>query len=90
MTTPETDFEKTRELGWKIYNEKIKHLVEPQEKGKFLVIDVLTGDYAVDRDVMTAREKLKAKSPDAVSYLMRIGFPAPYHIHSPRIWYNQP
>ena len=35
MTTPETDFEKTRELGWKIYNEKIKHLVEPQEKGKF-------------------------------------------------------
>ena len=43
MTTPETDFEKTRELGWRIYNEKIKPLVEPQEKGKFLVIDVASG-----------------------------------------------
>ncbi len=90
MTTPETDFEKTRELGWRIYNEKIKPLVEPQEKGKFLVIDVASGDYAIDRDVITARHKLKAKSPDAVTYLMRIGFPAPYHSHGPRIRYDAP
>ena len=89
MTTPETDFEKTRELGWKIYNAKIKHLVEPQEKGKFLVIDVASGDYAIDRDVIAARHKLRTKSPGAVTYLMRIGFPAPYHIHGPRIRNDQ-
>ena len=89
MTTPEIDFDKCRELGWNIYNEKIKHLVEPKEKGKFLVIDVATGDYAIDRDVIVAREKLKAKSPYAVSYLMRIGSPTPYHIHGPRIRYDE-
>lgn len=85
MTTPDIDFEKRRELGWKIYNEKIKHLVEPQEKGKFLVIDVETGDYALDRDVITARKLLQARAPDAVCYLMRIGFPTPYHSHGPQI-----
>ncbi len=90
MTMPDIDFEKRRELGWKIYDEKIKHLVGPQEKGKFLVIDVTTGDYAIDHDVITARKKLKAESPHAVTYLMRIGFPAPYHSHGPRIRYDAP
>jgi hypothetical protein len=90
MAMPEIDFDQRRELGWKIYNEKIKPLVEPQEKGKFLVIDVTTGQYAIDRDVIVARKKLKAGSPDAVCYLMRIGFPAPYHIHGPRIRSGKP
>ena len=90
MTTPDFDFDKRRELGWEIYNTKIKQLVEPQEKGKFLVIDVMTGDYAVNRDVITARKMLKARTPNAVCYLMRIGFPAPYHSHSPRIRSGKP
>lgn len=90
MTTPEIDFDERRELGWNIYNAKIKHLVEPQEKGKFLVIDVSTGQYAIDRDVIVARKKLKSVSPDAECYLMRIGFPAPYHSHGPRIRSGKP
>ena len=80
MTTPETDFEKTRELGWKIYNEKIKHLVEPQEKGKFLVIDVETGDYAISRDLILAEDELEARRPNGVVYTIRIGYPAVFKI----------
>ena len=80
MTTPETDFEKTRELGWKIYNEKIKHLVEPQEKGKFLVIDVETGDYAINRDLILAEDELEARRPNGVVYTIRIGYPAVFKI----------
>ena len=85
MTTPETDFEKTRELGWRIYNEKIKPLVEPQEKGKFLVIDVTTGDYAINRDLILAEDELESRRPDGVVYTIRIGYPAVFNI--PRIRY---
>ena len=83
MTTPEIDFDKRRELGWKIYNEKIKSLVEPQEKGKFLVIDVLTGDYAVNSDLILAEDELESRRPAGAVYTMRIGYPAVFKI--PRV-----
>ena len=90
MTTPEIDFEKTRELGWKLYNAKIKHLVEPQEKGKFLVIDVMTGDYAINLDLILAEDELEARRPDGVVYTIRIGYPAPFRLPSMRIQYDKP
>ena len=89
MTTPEIDFDKCRELGWNIYNEKIKHLVEPKEKGKFLVIDVATGDYVVNRDLILAEDELEARQPDGVFYIMRIGYRAPFHMLSPKIRYDK-
>ncbi len=89
MTTPEKDFEKRRELGWKIYNEKIKDLVEPQEKGKFLVIDVATGDYVVNRDLTVAEDELEARQPDGVFYIMRVGHRAPFRLPSMKIRYNE-
>ena len=80
MTAPEIDFDKCRELGWKIYNEKIKHLVEPQEKGKFLVIDVMTGDYAVNSDLILAEDELEVRRPNGIVYTIRIGYPAVFKI----------
>ena len=35
-------------LGEAIYREKIRSRVEPQERGKFVVIDIETGDYELD------------------------------------------
>ena len=89
MTAPEIDFDKCRELGWKIYNTKIKHLVEPQEKGKFLVIDVITGDYAVNRDLIVAEDELSARRPDGVIYTIRVGHPAPFRLPSMKIRYDK-
>ena len=80
MTTPEIDFDKCRELGWKIYNAKIKRLVEPQEKGKFLVIDVTTGDYAVNSDLILAEDELEVRRPNGIVYTIRIGYPAVFKI----------
>ena len=80
MTTPDIDFEKRRELGWEIYNEKIKHLVEPREKGKFLVIDVMTGDYAVNSDLILAEDELEVRRPNGIVYTIRIGYPAVFKI----------
>ena len=85
MTTPYTDFGKCRELGWKIYNEKIKDLVEPQETGKLLVIDVTTEDYVVGRSLGCVTQELLDRRPDAIVYTIRIGHPAVYRLPGMRL-----
>ena len=42
--------------GKEIYQKKIKQLVEPQEKGKFIVIDVESDDYEVDDEATVASD----------------------------------
>ena len=69
--------------GEKIYQEQIKPLVEPQEKGKFVVIDILSGDYEIDPEHMAATRRLKERRPDSVRYLGRIGYPSAFHFRRP-------
>ena len=90
MATPEMDYAKRRELGWQIYNTQIKPLVEPQENGKFLVVDVMTGAYAIGRDPIAIRNQVEAENPGAVCYHMRVGFPTPYRNVSMRIRRDKP
>lgn len=69
--------------GEKIYREQIKPLVEPQEIGKFVVIDIESGDYEIDRKHLTATRRLRERRPDSVRYAGRIGFPTAYRIGGP-------
>ena len=66
------------ELGEAIYREKIRNLVEPQERGKFVVIDVETGDYEIDANDATATRRLQERRPEAVIYGLRVGYRAAY------------
>ena len=76
------------ELGKKIYDTKIKRLVDPQEKGKFLVLDITTEDYAIGRDLGYTTQELRERHPDAVIHTGRIGHPAVYRLLSPRILWD--
>ena len=69
--------------GEKIYQEQIKPLVEPQEKGKFVVIDILSGDYEIAPEHLTASRRLRERRPDSVRYAGRVGYPSAYHFRSP-------
>ena len=71
--------------GKEIYREQIQSLVEPQEKGKFVVIDIESGDYEIDRDHLAATRRLRERRPDSVRYTGRIGFPTAYRSISIRI-----
>ena len=71
--------------GEEIYQEQIKPLVEPQEKGKFVVIDIESGDYEIDREHLAAIRRLRERRPDSVRYTGRIGFPSAYRSISIRI-----
>ena len=64
--------------GEAMYVQQIRDKLDPQHKGKFLVIDIETGDYEIDVDDLAATQQLMATHPNAVIYGLRIGFPTAY------------
>ena len=65
--------------GEKIYQEQIKSLVYPAEKGKFLFIDVESGDYELDEIAVAAFQRLRQRQPAAVCFEMKVGYVAAVH-----------
>ena len=68
------------DLAKNIYQKSIKDLVEPQETGKFIVIDVESGDYEIDEEILEASARLRERRPNAVSYGGRIGYRTTYSL----------
>ena len=64
--------------GEAIYRERIRHLVEPHEKGKFVVIDIFSGDYEIDERDADASVRLLSRHPEALTWAVRVGYPTPY------------
>ena len=79
---PRTDY--TSEIvaarGKEIYQQQIQDIVEPEHKGKFLSVDIETGDYEIGTGDLSPTMRLLDKRPDAVIYSLRIGFPAAHRI----------
>ena len=72
--------EEVESRGEAIYEQEIRPKVEAEHKGKFLVLDVETGQYEIDRDDVTATKRALAKRPDALLYGLRIGYPTAYRL----------
>jgi hypothetical protein len=61
--------------GEAIYEQKIRQEVGKEENvGKFLIIDIETGDYEIDDDDRAASRRAHARHPDGAFYGMRIGY----------------
>lgn len=67
-------------LGEKRY-EEIRDQVEKKYKNKFIVIEVDSGDYFIDKDSVKATLKARKKHPEAIFYLARIGYPAAFSMN---------
>lgn len=78
------DAEMTREevyrraMEW--YETKIRAEVEAGNKGKFLVIDVATGEYEVDADEVAALKRIIERLPEGRRLMMRIGYRTAYSL----------
>jgi hypothetical protein len=68
--------------GQEMYERDILPTLDASARGKFLVLDVETGDYEFDRDELAALKRLRSRRPEALVYLLRVGFPAAYRIGS--------
>lgn len=73
-TQPRYGREEFARRGDEIYERVVLPQVGGADKGKFVVIDIETGDYEIDRDELAASDRLRARKPGAQCWLRRIGF----------------
>lgn len=78
MTAHQYSADEVCDRGAQIYAEQIKPLVEPQENGKFIVIDIESGDYEIAEDMLDAEDRLKARRPAAIGFGGRVGYKSAY------------
>jgi hypothetical protein len=58
-----------------LYEQSIRAQVETEENvGKMVVIDIETGDFAVDEQGIESSRQLQARNPNARLYGIRIGY----------------
>lgn len=68
--------------GLELYERDIRPRVESEHAGRFLVVDITTGDYEIAEDDLTASDRAMAKNPDAVLFGLRIGRGYAYRLGS--------
>ena len=59
--------------GDEIYERDIRARLEATDDGKFVVVDIETGDYETDSDELVASDRLLARRPDAQIWTRRVG-----------------
>jgi len=76
MPNPTIDREELARRGQRYYEQFLRAELEPEHQGKYLFLDVETGDYELDEDQLAAMARARAKHPGAVFYILRVGYPA--------------
>ncbi len=81
MSHPRISDEEIDQRGQKLYEQRIRSLVEkPENIGKQIVIDVERGDFEIDEDGLAASRRLLSRHPGAALYGVRIGYNAVYSL----------
>ena len=78
MTVRKYSRDEVCDRGAAIYAAQIKARVEPQENGKFIVIDIASGDYEIAEDMLDAEDRLLARRPAAIGFGGRVGYESAY------------
>ena len=66
--------------GKEIYEREIRTEVEPEQEGRFLVVDVNSGSYALADDELEAFDRAREKTPEGLLYLIRVGRRAAHRV----------
>jgi hypothetical protein len=70
---PRYSKEEFAKRGDAIYEKEILPKLAAKDVGKFLAIDIETGEYEISADEMKAGDKLRARLPEAQIWMVRIG-----------------
>lgn len=79
-TEPSHTPEELARLGEQIFEQQVRPALQPADDGKFVAIDVDSGDYEIDADDYSAVARLRARKPAADVWLMRAGSPTTYRM----------
>lgn len=80
MTQTKYSSEEMLRIAEEIYHRDIRPRVMPQDKGKFLLIDIETGDYEIGEDDFQTEKTLRARRPDGVLIGLRVGYTTAYKL----------
>jgi hypothetical protein len=80
MPHPRYSSDEIVQRGQALYDQQIRSQVETPHKGKFLVLDIETGNYEIDVDELAALKRAKAKNPDVALYILRVGSSTAYRL----------
>ncbi len=72
--------EELARLGAEAFARRVRPMLRPEDDGKFVAIDVGTGDFELDDDDYTAVARLRSRRPEAEIWLGRVGAPAAYRM----------
>jgi hypothetical protein len=84
MPTTKRTLDELAGLGKDIFDKQVRPGLRPEDDGKFVAIDVETGDYEIDEDDYAAVMRLRSRKPLAEMWLMRAGFPTTCRIGAVR------
>lgn len=60
--------------GGAIYEKEVRPQLKADDHGKFIAIDIETGEYALDADELKACQKLRKRIPDSQIWMVRVGY----------------
>lgn len=60
--------------GNEIYQSDIRQQVEADNLGKYVAIDIETGEWEMDISEIDAGDRLRVRIPDAQTWILRIGY----------------
>ena len=71
---PRYSKEEAARRGTEIYERDIRPLVEADNQGKYVGIDIETEVWEMDADEIAAGDRLLGRNPDAQMWMTRIGY----------------
>ncbi len=65
--------------GDEMYERVVRPQLNDSDKGKFVALDIETGEYEIDSKDISASHRLRMRLPNAQVWLLRVGYGAAYH-----------
>jgi hypothetical protein len=75
-----SDLEALSCKAWRIYAERLREKLEPDQRGEFVAIEPESGDYYLGRTISDAGQRASASHPDRLYHIIRVGSPAAIEI----------
>ena len=85
MTTTTLTKEEIGKRATEIYKRSIRSQVEPEFNGKIIAIDVDTGEYEIDEDILSSTKRLKERCPNGTFFALRVGFDVVYALSGAKL-----
>lgn len=64
------------ESGQRLYDERLRELLEPSQAGRYVAIEPVSGEYFLGDTGTEALLEARRALPEAMFYLARVGYPA--------------